>query len=191
MSNADLTGWLLEAQTPTIRYLTLTRLLGLDVQAAEAQAAALEMRTQGPIPAILAGQAADGSWTGENNFYTHKFFSSHWSMLLLAELHADTNLPGIQRGASSILERTTRQVTRPNWLIGEHGLTCFWANVMRYCLHAGFENDERLSLIIDHVVSDGLGFDWRCEYNGEQPCAWGSRARPLGSGSTARRHANT
>jgi hypothetical protein len=174
MNNPDLANWLLEAQTPSIRFLTLTRLLELDGQADEVQTARHEMIRRGPIPAILAGQRADGSWSGERIFYSPKFFSSHWSMLLLAELHADPSLPGVRQGAVSVLRRAQDRLKAPEWLDEKFGLACFWANLLRYSLGAGLEPDARLDPLIEYLTVHGIETQWRCRWNGGRPCAWGA-----------------
>ena len=53
--------WLLAATTPSIRYLTLRRLLGGPEDDGDVQAARREMTASGPIPAILAGQTERGT----------------------------------------------------------------------------------------------------------------------------------
>jgi len=60
----------------------------------------------------------------------------------------------------------------------DHGWTCLWGNLLRYCRHAGLTDDTRLRAVIQTVVNDGITADWRCQYNDERPCAWGA-ARAL------------
>ena len=54
MSEPEFIPWLLAARTPSIRYLTLRRLLARPEDDAEVQTARREMAASGPIPAILA-----------------------------------------------------------------------------------------------------------------------------------------
>lgn len=169
--------WLLEAQTPSIRYLTLTRLLELEPAHADVQAARQAMETSGPIPAILAGQSESGAWQGEKGYYTPKYTSTHWSMLLLAELAADAQDARVKRGAAHMLE-VTQPGLEQRLEKGVHGWTCLWANLLRYTVHAGLAQDARVEAVIAALLLDGLQFGWRCPYNEEQPCAWGA-ARAL------------
>jgi len=64
MNQTDFTLWLLGARTPSLRYLTLRHLLERSEADADVQAAWQEMKGAGPIPAILAGQTADGQVAG-------------------------------------------------------------------------------------------------------------------------------
>jgi len=169
--------WLMEADTPSIRYLTLSRLLDFPDTDEEILASWEAMKTSGPIPTILAEQTKIGSWLGEHSFYTPKYTSTHWSMLLLAELAADHGDPRLKRGVNFMLE--TRWKLLERHLEGDaHGWTCFWANLLRYALHCGFIDDPRLEGVIALLVNEAVQFEWRCEYNHERSCAWGA-ARAL------------
>ncbi|MBI4758300.1 MAG: aldo/keto reductase [Chloroflexi bacterium] len=177
MSDSDLIHWLLAASTPSIRYLTLRSLLTRPAGDPEVEAAHQAIMTEGPIPAILAGQADEGNWAGERGYYTPKYTSTHWSMLLLAELNADGADSRLRRGAAFMLAATQGElkqaITR-----GAHGLSCFWGNLLRYALHCGQADDPRVHAIVNYLAHDAQEAGWRCSYNGELPCAWGA-ARAL------------
>ncbi len=171
--NPNLIPWLLAAPTPSIRYLTLRRLLGRPEDDADVQAARQEMAASGLIPAILAGQTERGNWAGEHGYYSPKYTSTHWSMTTLVELAADGTDAQMRRGAEFMLADTEADAARPG-----HGWVCFWGNVLRYVLHAGFDGDPRTAQLTDRVVRDATDAGWRCRYNEELPCAWGA-ARAL------------
>ena len=177
MIDPTLINWLLEAQTPSIRYLTLTRLLGLPEAKPNALAARQAMGATGPIPAILARQGENGAWMGEKSYYTPKYTSAHWSMLLLSELEADPADVRVNSGAGHMLEVIAPELEQRLGK-GLHGWTCLWANILRYTVHGGLAYDSRLGIVIEALLRDGLDFDWRCPYNDERPCAWGA-ARTL------------
>jgi hypothetical protein len=177
LTDAHLIDQLLAAQTPSIRYLTLTRLQGLAESHPEVSAARRAMQSTGPIPVILAKQSEKGAWKGDKSYYTPKYTSSHWSMLLLAELQADPADARLRQGAAHMLEAVQedleqRQARRL------HGWTCLWANILRYASHAGLAGDPRLEPVLAALVGDAIQHGWRCPYNHEHPCAWGA-ARAL------------
>jgi hypothetical protein len=131
----------------------------------------------GAVPAILSGQIAAGSWRNERSYYTPKYVSTHWSMLLLAELDADGADPRVRRGAEHMLAATEARVQES--LEGAaYGMSCFWGNLLRYALHCGFAGDHRVSLITDYLLRDALQWKWKCKYNWDELCAWGA-ARAL------------
>ncbi len=169
--------WLLEAQTPSVRYLTLQWLQERPHWDSELREAWEVMKDSGPIPAILGGQTRIGSWAGEQSYYTPKYTSTHWSMLLLAELATDPRDSRMRRGALFMLGETW-DTLQERLEHKKHGLTCFWANLLRYSLHCNLDDDPRLRCILETLVYDGEQADWRCKYNDDRPCAWGA-ARAL------------
>lgn len=173
MLDPEFTSWLFSSSIPSIRYLTLRDLLQRPASDPEMEAAWAEMRTNGPIPAILARQTPQGSWMGESDYYTPKYTSTHWSMLLLAELAADPATPGVRQGAVFMLENTHQGLAR-RLDEGRHSLECFWANALRYSQHAGLGSQPQFALIVEALVGDALQGEWRCPYNSERPCAWGA-----------------
>ncbi len=164
--------WLLQAQTPTIRYLTLVNLLGLpedDVRAAVQRRAIM---AEGPVPAILAGQTAEGSWAGEHTYYTPKYRSTHWSLTLLAELRVDGSDPRFRRGVDFMLGDTADSLQK-RIAENELGWSCFFGNMLRYTSHAGLSSDERVSVLIEYTLRDMDNGRCRCAWNDGYACAWG------------------
>jgi hypothetical protein len=189
MQDLGFAQWLLDAQTPSIRYLTLRHLLRLPEWDSQVRDAWLEMKNSGPIPAILAGQTRIGSWTGEHSYYTPKFTSTHWSMLLLTELGADGMDPHMRRGALYMLGETWEDL-QERLERNAHSWTCLWANMLRYTLHCKLDDDPRLRAILEALIFDATKADWRCEYNDGHPCAWGA-ARTLWGLSSLPEHLRT
>lgn len=101
----------------------------------------------------IKGEA--GHWDGERSYYTPKYTSTHWSMLL-AELAATQD--ELEWDAAS----------------EEHDLSCFWGNLLRYALHCDYADDLRVGAIIRYLARDAQEGDWRCAHNDELPCAWGA-----------------
>jgi len=173
----DFIGWLLASPTPSIRHAAMTKLLGRGAENSQVLAERNQIMRRGPVPVILEGQTSNGSWQPERSYYTPKYTSTHWSMLLLAELNVDGRDPRAQRGVEYMLSETEAEV-REQIVRKGHGLSCFWGNLIRYALHCGFSSDPRLSVIIDYMLRDALEWQWRCRHNWGHPCAWGA-ARSL------------
>jgi hypothetical protein len=165
--------WLMDSQIPSIRYLTLRKLMDRRESDADVQAERTAIMSDGPVPAILARQTESGAWAGENSYYTPKYTSTHWSMMLLAELAADPHDPRLQRGADFMLEVRHRDVLE--WVRRTtHGLGCFWGNVLRYVVHSGMADDPRTRPVIAYLVRDLQTENCHCSINGNLPCAWGA-----------------
>jgi hypothetical protein len=168
----QVTDWLLQAQTPTIRYLTLVNLLGLPEDNARVVAQRQTIMAEGPVPAILAGQTPAGFWAGEHSFYTPKYRSTHWSLTLLAELLVDGADPRFRRGVEFMLGDTADRL-RSRLESNELGWSCFYGNMLRYTCHAGLSSDERVRVLIDYTLRDMDNGYCRCAWNDGYACAWG------------------
>ena len=169
----DLVDWLLASQTPSIQHQTLRHLKGLALSNDEVRATRKSIMETPPIRTMLSGQTPDGNWGHDHSYYTPKYTSSHWSMLLLTEFGANGDDPRLRRGAEFMLEATSQGLPK-SWEVDKCGLSCFWGNLLRYSLHCGFERDPRVEVIIRYLERDALKHTWQCKYNGDLPCAWGA-----------------
>ena len=155
MQNQEFINWLLEASTPSIRYLTLQRLLRRPMTDDDVQEAWEAMKIHAPIPVIMEQQTDSGSWAGESSYYTPKYTSTHWSMVLMAELSADSSDPRLKKGAAYMLSQTINGSVKSIDEV-DHGLSCFWGNMLHYVLHSGFEDDQRVVSILEMIIRDAV-----------------------------------
>jgi hypothetical protein len=165
-------NWLLEAKTPTIRYLTMRYLLQLPETDPDLQAEWRALNTYGPVRSILSRQSPNGAWQGERSYYTPKYTSTHWSLTLLAELNIDPCDQRLQRGVQYMLNATRAELDRA-LKDGQRGLACFWGNLLRYALHARREDSQDIADILGYILRQAQEEDWCCPYNNGLPCAWG------------------
>ena len=172
MDISEFTTWLLSARTPSIRYQTLVDLLGHPADEPRVIQTRQAVMGSGPVPAILIHQEEAGKWTGERSYYTPKYISTHWSMMLLSELGVDGSDPRFQQGVHYMLDATADDLRR-RLDTSTLGLSCFWGNFLRYTLHGGRAGDPQVEKII-HFAALGLQEGTcRCEHNGGYACAWG------------------
>ena len=78
--------WLLEPESPGVRYLALRDLLDLPGADPQLSAARRAAHHEGPIAEILAQMEADGYWVKPGAGYNPKYRSGVWSLILLAQL---------------------------------------------------------------------------------------------------------
>ena len=108
--NADPTAWLLEDSNPSVRYFTLTDILGAPADDAEVKTARKAIMSSGIVPRILEKQNPDGSWGEPADFYLRcKYQGTVWTIILLAELGADGKDKKIQKAAEFILANSQDQ----------------------------------------------------------------------------------
>ena len=83
---ADPVPWLLGADNPSVRYLTLVDILARPTGSGEALEAKKAIMTQGLVPRILARMQPEGYWETAERFYTAKYKGTAWQFIVLAEL---------------------------------------------------------------------------------------------------------
>lgn len=169
----DPVPWLLERRDPAVRAQALRSLLDRGPRDAEWREAQERAMTAPPISTILGRQRPDGRWLGEG-MYRPKYLASHWQNLLLTEYGVDGSDPRVRRAARRILEDLTAGVGGMDWAMAkDHGISCFFGNVVRYVALAGYGTDPRLEPIVLRLVRDSKKFDAACFINDERPCSWG------------------
>lgn len=159
--------WLLEAKTPSIRYFTLRDLL--HKPETDVQAARQAMAADGPISQILALQTETGQWANEYSYYTPKYRSTHWSMMLLTELGIDPEDERFQRGIDFMLSASQPQ--QEEHVNGSaYGLLCLWGNLLRYTAYGKQLDDPRALRLMVCIQQQAEQAAWRCPHNGGLPC---------------------
>lgn len=165
--------WLQASGVPTVRYLTHIRLLDRRIDDPVLVEARAAIMSEGPVPAILAAQTPEGHWHTARSYYSPKYTASHWSMMLLADLHADPTDERVRRGAGYMLTRLEdTELDRTGDRAGHWA--CFWGHLLRYVVTFGYADDPRVDRIIQRLVDAAGPAHWRCTYNSGLSCAWGA-----------------
>ncbi len=191
----DSLGWLLEKDTPAVRYVALRDLQECSDDDHELRAARRLAHQQGPIAAILSRMDETGYWVQPGPGYNPKYRSTVWSIVLLAQL-----------GARASEDRRIRQACG---YVLDHALTeggqftgngapsgtadCLQGNLAWALLELQHE-DSRLATSFDwmarSVTGEGIapmaerdapvryyagkcGPTFACGANNKLPCAWG------------------
>ncbi|MCQ3938273.1 MAG: nitrogen fixation protein NifH [Chloroflexi bacterium] len=105
----DSLAWLLEPDSPGVRYLALRDLVGLSHEDAELNSARRKAHKEGPITEVLAHMEHTGYWVKAGPGYNPKYRSTVWAIILLAQL-----------GASAQDDKRIEQACR---YLTEHNLT--------------------------------------------------------------------
>ncbi len=87
----DSLSWLLEPESPGVRYLALRDVLQRPADDPELAAARRAAHTEGPIATVLANMDAQGWWVRPGPGYNPKYRATDWSLLLLAQLGASVS----------------------------------------------------------------------------------------------------
>lgn len=192
----DSLAWLLETDTPEVRYLALRDLLDYPDEDLELQQARSEAHRSGPIARILSEMDPAGYWMEPGRGYLPKYRSTVWSILMLAQLGAAVDEDErILCACRYVMEHALLEGGQFSMLGGPSGtIDCLQGNLSWALLELGYD-DPRLEKAFDWmartVTGEGIAsFDDReapvryyagkcgptfaCGANNRLPCAWGA-----------------
>ena len=151
--------WLLEEENPSIRYLTLTRLLGRLGNERGVVTSRRAIPEWKPIRKILAHQRRNGSWDVGKTWYLPKYKSTLWQLILLSQTGIDSRLPAVRKmceysfrfqDEDGAFISGTDVETEVDWgrLAG-----CLNGNVVASLCRLGWGRDRRVSRAARHLAS--------------------------------------
>jgi len=192
----DSLSWLLEPDSPGVRYLALRDLLDRPEDDAELCAARQEAHTRGPIATILAEMNQEGYWVEPGPGYNPKYRSTVWAVMMLAQLGASAGQDErITLACAYLLDQALTwggQFTASGAPSGT--ADCLQGNLCWALIELGYD-DPRLALAFEwmarSVTGEGVApagereAAWRyyagkcgplfaCGSNNKLPCAWGA-----------------
>jgi hypothetical protein len=194
--NGDSRAWLLEPDSPGVRYLAVRDLMDCPEDDPELRAACKAAHKTGPIAAILAEMDKSGYWVEPGPGYNPKYRSTVWSIIMLAQLGAAIEEDKrIARACAYVLDHALTaggQFTASGAPSGTadclQGNLC-WALVELGCddarLDAAFEwmarsvTGEGVAPMTDkqaavRYYAGKCGPTFACGSNNKLPCAWGA-----------------
>ncbi|HEV2166740.1 MAG TPA: hypothetical protein VGS23_07205 [Thermoplasmata archaeon] len=165
--------WLLGADQPSIRFRTLTEILGRarsDPEAAEARA---QIPSMGWAHEILKERRTGVGWADGSSQYRPKYVSTHWRMLVLADL----GLTRVDPGMGELCEFWMRGFAARGGRLGGNTKGtphyCVAANMARALIQFGFEEDPRVVRTLAWLaeIADPKG-GWSCFSLGRNLDSW-------------------
>jgi len=176
ISHPDTVAWLLDGDDPSVRYFTLTGLLGVPADSAEAVAARREIMTRGTVPRILAAQGDDGHWGDRDRFYA-KYTGTAWQLIILAELGADGADERVRRACEAVLRDaqdaesggfSTARGKKAGGGLHSSVIPCLTGNLTFSLIRLGMLDDPRVQRAVDWITTYQR-FD---DAEGEAPTGW-------------------
>ena len=98
-------AWLLDCDDLSVRYFTLT-LLGEPADGVAAAKTRCRIVTDGVVQLILVAHREEGRRCERERFYTAKYTSRLWQLIILAELGADGGDERLRRAREAVLVRS-------------------------------------------------------------------------------------
>ena len=192
----DSLSWLLEADSPGIRYLALRDLLQLSADDRELRLACGRAHKQGPIAAVLDSMENAGYWVEAGPGYNPKYRSTVWAIILLAQLGASVHEDKrIGKACDYLMDHALTEGGQFTASGAPSGTAdCLQGNLLWALLQLGIE-DPRLVPAFDWmartVTGEGIapvmdrkaavryyagkcGPTFACGSNNKLPCAWGA-----------------
>jgi hypothetical protein len=191
----DSLSWLLGLDSPGVRYLALRDLLNRPTDDPEFRQARQAAYAQGPIATILAAMNEQGYWAEPGPGYLPKYWSTVWSVIMLAQLGASVlEDERLARACAYLMDHAFcpgGQFTASGAPSGT--ADCLQGNLCWALAELGF-SDPRLETAFDwmarSVTGEGLapandrqaprryyagkcGPVFACGSNNKLPCAWG------------------
>jgi hypothetical protein len=174
---------LLEAENPSARYLTLTRLLGRSEGDPEAAIARAVIPGWGAARAILDAQWPEGYWMRPGVGYSPKHKATVWQVIFLAALGAPRT-EALDRACAHVLDHSRLPDGRFSAYKTDKGaVACLNGNLLRAFSQLGYQDprlDESREALAEMVRRD----QFCCRYNAPAPkparmgdglpCAWGA-----------------
>ena len=191
----DSLGWLLEEDSPGVRYLAMRDLLDFPADDEDFITARSKAHVDGPIADILNQMDDEGFWKKAGPGYLPKYWSTVWSIITLGQLGACGEIDDrVNRACAYLLDHALTDGGHFS-SSGTPGGTadCLQGNMITALLDLGYE-DPRLEKALDWmartVTGDGLapnterraavryyagkcGPGFACGANNKLPCAWG------------------
>ncbi len=162
MVSESIRSWLLESTDPSVRYRTLTELLGVSSTHSDAISARKGIPASAPVRQILGSMHPSGYWL-QRNPRTHamvgdgveygSFATTHFCLSYLAHLGMDRTDPSIALAANRYLD-----LVQPDGDWGGH-LSCLFGYNIQTLIMLGFGSDKRLKqsirLLLESARPDG------------------------------------
>lgn len=166
--------WLLEESQPSIRYLTLTELLGRSVKDAEVKSVRRNITNTGWAKDILERQKPSGYWIDEKNLYWPKYISTNWMLLILSDLGLKKEEPRIDKACQKWMKRFGMKDGGFNDEPREKsGHLCITGNTARALVKFGYVNHPKVRRAFEWFVKNQTKQGaWDCFQDGRNLDSW-------------------
>jgi hypothetical protein len=158
-SERNVVEWLLEENSPSVRYLTLTELLDIPSRRREPMETRRLISDWAPVRKILAKQTRDGGWDDGKTWYLPKYKSTVWQLLILSQAGVDPETAAIKRMIDySFKFQMPSGGFRSDMTPGPWGnwavlAGCLNGNVIAALSRLGLARDPRIRKAVDYLLS--------------------------------------
>ena len=165
--------WLLEEDQPSIRYRTLTELLGRPETDREVRAARRLIPMVGWAKGILDARDPGGWWVAPERLYVPKYRSTNWQLIVLADLGLTREHPAVRASAEMWMDRFAKPDGGFGLDSGNRSHLCLVGNTARSLIKFGYAEHPKVRSAMEWLVrsSSKLG-GWSCWGTGRNLDSW-------------------
>ena len=173
MTQEKVVNWLLEKNQPSIRYLTLTQLLGRSENDVDVRSAKRMISTMGWAADILAKEHREGWWVEKESLYRPKYVSTNWMLLILSDLGLTKENPRIRKACELWMKRLAKKdggFGSERW---KEGHLCTVGNTARALVKFGYADHPKVKRSFDWMVKhQSKKGGWSCFGSGRNLDSW-------------------
>ena len=162
--------WLLEESQPSIRYLTLTELLGRTERDSEVKRVRENITKIGWAKDILGKQLPGGSWFHEKTLFMPRFHATFWMLLILSDLGLTKENPRIDRACQLWMKRNASKGGGFSQSGRSGGHLCITGNTARAMIKFGYVDHPKVKRAFEWLVKNQAELGgWSCWNFGKAP----------------------
>ncbi len=162
--------WLIQPSEPSIRYLTLTQLLGKKETDSDVRDAKSRIPKVGWAAEILANRDPGGWWVRDRGWLEPRFLGTHWNMLALADLGATREIPEVRESSESWMAKSPLVGGGVGGFGKGKGHHCYTANMARGLIRLGYADDDRVRRTMEWLVKTAHPKGgWTCRFSSDGP----------------------
>jgi hypothetical protein len=164
MIGSDGVEWLLASKDPSVRYLTLTQVVGESPRSRQVRAAREGISSGPRVSALLQGQRQDGGF-GAHPY--SKWTGAFWRLVSLVELAVPTGHPPALAAAEQVVAWLTsaghrRTIRVVDGLVRQHATQEGYG--LAVCCRLGMARDARVGTLAESLVgSQWPDGGWNCD----------------------------
>ncbi len=163
-------SWLLEENQPSVRYLTLTQVMGRRPSDPEVLATRQKIPQDPWVREILSRRNPAGWWVRDGGRMEPRFLGTHWNMLALADLGATRDIPEVRQSSEYWMTKSPLVGGGVGGLGKGKGHHCYTANMARALIRLGYEDDPRVQHTMEWLVRTAHPKGgWSCRFSTDGP----------------------
>jgi hypothetical protein len=163
-------NWLLEPDQPSVRYLTLTQLLGRKETDSDVRDAKARIPKVGWAADMLARRDPGGWWVRDRGWLEPRFLGTHWNLLALADLGASRETPEVRASCEFWMAKSPLVGGGVGGFGKGKGHHCYTANMARGLIRLGYPEDDRVRRTMEWLVKTAHPKGgWSCRFSREGP----------------------